>query len=88
MLKIYPKITAAIGATKDRLYVRRYEKGKIIDDSPLFYNSLVKNTGKSGKNNLIKVIKNWHRAYKQNLNRLKLLEEVNDLFFNTKKGRL
>ena len=29
MKKITPKISAAIGATKDRIYIRRYEKGKI-----------------------------------------------------------
>lgn len=85
MLKIYPKITAAIGATKDRLYVRRYEKGKIMDDSPLFYNSLVKNTGKSGKNNIVKVIQNWYKAYKQNLKKVKLVEDINNLC-NNKKG--
>lgn len=85
MLKIYPKITAAIGATKDRLYVRRYEKGKIMDDSPLFYNSLVKNTGKSGKNNIVKVVQNWYKAYKQNLKKVKLVEDINNLC-NNKKG--
>ena len=85
MLKISPKITAAIGATKDRLYVRRYEKGKIMDDSPLFYNSLVKNTGKSGKNNIVKVVQNWYKAYKKNLKKVKLVEDINNLC-NNKKG--
>lgn len=41
MFTIGPKITAAIGATKDRKYINQYAKGKIKEPSD-FYDILVK----------------------------------------------
>lgn len=78
MIKITPKISAAIGATKDRIYIRRYEKGK-INDTPAFYNKLVEKSGKSSSN-LTEVFKRWYLAYKDNLNYQNYISEINKKF--------
>lgn len=78
MIKITPKISAAIGATKDRIYIRRYEKGK-INDTPAFYNKLVEKSGKSS-NNLKDMFINWTLAYKDNLRYQNMIEDIQNKF--------
>lgn len=78
MIKITPKFSAAIGATKDRIYIRRFEKGK-IEDTPTFYNKLVQKSGKSSSN-LTEVFKRWYLAYKDNLNYQNYISEINKKF--------
>lgn len=82
MFKITPKINAAIGATRDRMYIRKFEKGK-IDDTPDFYNKLVEKSGKSS-NNIKKMVANWKLAYQDNLNYQNLIQRIN----NTFKGKI
>ena len=78
MIKITPKISAAIGATKDRIYIRRYEKGK-INDTADFYNKLVEKSGPS-TNNIKDMFKRWKLAYLDNLNYQNLIENINNKF--------
>lgn len=78
MIKITPKISAAIGATKDRIYIRRYEKGK-INDTADFYNKLVEKSGKSS-NNLKNMFINWTLAYKDNLRYQNMIEDIQNKF--------
>lgn len=78
MIKILPKISAAIGATNDRIYIRKYEKGK-INDTPDFYNKLVEKSGKSS-NNLKDMFTSWKLAYKDNLNYQKMVEDIKNRF--------
>ena len=78
MIKITPKISAAIGATKDRIYIRRKKKKK-INDTPAFYNKLVEKSGKSS-NNLKNMFINWTLAYKDNLRYQNMIEDIQNKF--------
>ena len=75
MIKITPKINAAVGATRDRMYIRRFEKGK-TGETAEFYNKLVEKSGKSS-NNIKEMFRNWKLAYKDNLRYQNLVEELN-----------
>ena len=78
MFKIGPKISAAVGATRDRLYVRNYSKQN-IKNNDTYYEALVKKTGPS-TNNLSKMWESWKLAYKDNLEYQKLVKRINDKF--------
>ncbi len=78
MFKIGPKITAAIGATKDRRYINQYAKGK-INENATFYDLLVKKSGPPAKSFKAK-IESWKKAYVANMQKVKLVEEINKSF--------
>ena len=83
MIKIGPKITAAVNATKDRIYINRYSKGK-IDEPELLYNSLVKKSGPPAKT-IKTMFQSWLKAYQANIQRSKLIEDINNCFKANKK---
>lgn len=71
---------AAICATYDRRDVRNMSKRKVL--SPIeksYFNELVTQTGPS-VHNPIKVIRNWFKAYQQNIVRQKEIEAINAPF--------
>ncbi len=78
MVKIYPKLVAAIGATKDRKYINKFAKGK-IQESDLLYNSLVKKSGPPASTVQEKV-NSWFKAYNANLEKIKWIEEIKNQF--------
>lgn len=78
MIKIYPKIVAAIGATKDRKYINKFAKGK-IQESDLLYNSLVKKSGPPASSFQEKV-NCWLKAYNANMEKIKWIEDIKNQF--------
>lgn len=78
MIKIYPKIVAAIGATKDRKYINQFAKGK-VQDSKLLYDSLVKKSGPPASTFQEK-INCWFKAYNANLEKIKWIEDIKNQF--------
>lgn len=78
-MRIERMINAAIGATKDRCYITRGAKQKLEGIDLQYYKDLQKSTGAS-VHNPIKVIKNWYKAYNKNLEKLKIIEDLNRPF--------
>lgn len=78
MIKIYPKIVAAIGATKDRKYINKFAKGK-IQESDLLYNCLVKKSGPPASSFQEKV-NCWLKAYNANMEKIKWIEDIKNQF--------
>ena len=79
MIKIYPRVNSVIGATMDRIYVRRHN-GKSTDAiSNRFYEKLVSESG-SSTNNLVTMFKNWKKAYNANLKKNVMISKINDMF--------
>lgn len=74
MIKIGPKINAAIGAVMDRRYINQYAKGK-IKEAPDFYESLVKKSGPPAYTFKDK-INCWLKAYNANLEKIKWIENI------------
>lgn len=78
MFTIGPKITAAIGATKDRKYINQYAKGKINEPSD-FYDILVKKSGPPAKTFKEK-FQSWLKAYDANMERINIVRAINERF--------
>lgn len=76
MLKIYPRINSVIGATLDRYDVRRCATRGVKKSENVFYSKLVAESGESS-NNLVTIAKNWRRAYKANLKKNMMIENLN-----------
>jgi len=79
MLRIEKIYTAAVGATADRRVVSKGAKGKLPKEEIRFYNMLKASTGAS-THNPVKVVKNWRRAYIANMERVKMIEQLNAPF--------
>jgi len=76
MMKIYPRINAAIGATMDRIDVRKLSGKTLIREDDIFYKNLVNESGVSS-NNPLKMIRNWKKAYSANLRKNILIYNLN-----------
>lgn len=79
MIKIYPRVNSVIGATMDRLYVRRYNEKNTDIISKKFYEKLVAESG-SSTNNLVTIFKNWKKAYNANLRKNMMISKINEMF--------
>lgn len=78
MIKIYPRIGSVIGATKDRLDVRRLKNSNIEGIDKTFYECLVRESGPS-TNNPIKMLKSWRKAYLANLRKFRMVQNIHKL---------
>ncbi len=76
--KITPRISAVLGAVRDRSYINKYAKGK-IKEPPAFYNSLIKKSGPPAKAFNQKV-KSWMLAYKDNIKYFDMVDKINKMF--------
>ena len=79
MIKITPRINSAIGATLDRLYVRKCARGNYKNMDQRFYDCLVKESGPS-TNNLKKIASGWKKAYFANLKRNMMIYNLRNQF--------
>lgn len=84
MIKIYPTINSIIGATKDRLDVRRLKNRRLEGIDKHFYDCLVKESGPS-TNNPIKMWKNWKKAYLAKLKKFTMVHNIRTLTNPKKK---
>ncbi|MBS6603315.1 MAG: hypothetical protein KH301_06120 [Brachyspira sp.] len=82
MIKIYPRIMAAISATQDRKYINRYAAGK-IKEPDRYYNILVSKSGPKAVTIKSK-ISSWIKAYNNNMERINLVERI-EAQFKSKK---
>lgn len=77
MIKIYPRINAAIGATMDRIDVRKLSGRTLVREDDMFYKNLVNESGASS-NNPLKMLKNWKKAYSANLRKNIMICNLNE----------
>jgi len=66
---------SAIGATQDRRTVSRGAKGKLKADEMYYYSILQSKSGPS-VHNPYKVIRNWRKAFKNEMQKNKMIEEL------------
>ena len=76
MLKIYPRLNSVIGATLDRMDVRRYASRGVKTSENVFYSRLTAESGDSS-NNPKTIVKNWKRAYDANLKKNLMIADLN-----------
>ncbi len=86
MIKIYPRLNAIIGATKDRRDVRRFKNGASNEINERFYRCLVNESGPS-TNNPIKMLKRWKKAYDANMKKFTMIDNIKDIVTTKKKRR-
>lgn len=72
-------VNAAICATQDRRLISKAAKGKIPPERKWFCQALERYSGPSvhAPN---KVVKSWIKAYQHNIERIKMIEELNKPF--------
>lgn len=79
-MKIIKIMNAAIGATQERTYITKNAR-KQLDDrvEQIYYNKITQETGPS-THKPVQIAKSWYKAYKLNMERQNLVEELNKPF--------
>lgn len=79
MIKIYPRINSVIGATLDRIDVRKYSSKEHLDEiNDKFLKSIVNESGPLS-NNPITMCKHWAKAYHANLKKQMMIDNIRTL---------
>lgn len=79
-MKIGHIVSAAICASKERKFVAQHAKKHLPEKMEQdYYDKLVEISGES-THNPVQIVKNWHKAYQANMERLKLVDSLNKPF--------
>lgn len=77
MIKIYPRLHSVVGATMDRIDVRRASSLGKTEIGKKFVDCVVAESG-APSNNPITMIKNWKRAYDAHFKRNMMVSNIED----------
>ena len=79
MIKIYPRLHSVVGATMDRIDVRRASSLSETEIGKKFVDCVIAESG-APSNNPITMIKNWKRAYDAHFKRNMMVSNIEDTF--------
>jgi len=79
-MKIVKIMNAAIGATQERCFITKKAGKQTLDKTErMYYDKLYETTGPS-THRPVQIVKSWYKAYKLNMDRLDLVDELNAPF--------
>lgn len=84
MIKIYPRLHSVVGATMDRIDVRRASSLCQTEIGKKFVDCVIAESG-APSNNPITMIKNWKRAYDAHFKRNMMVSNIEDAIKKTQK---